>query len=353
MTALSVGVGAALFLLVAWDIVLTILHPSARGPLSYLTNRLSWVVVRGVLTGLGQRRHITAAGPLAMLANVLVWVGALWLGFALVYLPFVATLAYDAPGIGSKGIPEALYLSAVALTTVGFGDVVAPTDALRFVTVLEAASGLAAFTAAITYVISVYPLVSSIRGTALRLSDLQAETPEGAARLLLLGGEQELADVHRALIETHENLRRFPVLYYFHAPTLAESVDTVLRGSTTLYLVFRWGVKETAVTYRGTYGPALYRSLLRLIDDFEADYIGGVMREVDTPEPLDEAAAREWLSSARRGVAAVDPDAAADDGAVLEDLQAFLARAETFLFRLAAENKSEPRSLLQGNGAPE
>ncbi len=244
VTALSVVPGAVLVLLVAWDIVLTIFHPSARGPLSYLTDRFSWVLVRGVVTRLGLRRHITAAGPLAMLVNVLAWVGALWLGFALVYLPFVETLVYDAPGFGSKGIPEALYMSAVALTTVGFGDVVAPTAALRFVTVLEAASGLAAFTAAITYVISVYPLVSSIRGTALRLSDLQAATPEGATRLLLLGGEQELADVHRALIETHENIRRFPVLYYFHARTLAESVDTVLRGSATLYILFRWGSRR-------------------------------------------------------------------------------------------------------------
>jgi hypothetical protein len=276
VTVLSVGVGAALVALVAWDIVLTILHPSARGPLSYVTNRLSWVVVRELVTGLGRRRHITAAGPLAMLVNVLAWVGGLWLGFALIYLPFVETLAYDAPGFGSRGMPEALYLSAVAVSTVGFGDVVAPTDALRLITVLEAASGLAAFTAAITYVISVYPLVSSIRGTALRLSDLQVATPEGATRLLLVGGERELAEVHRALIETHENIRRFPVLYYFHAPTLAESVDTMLRGSAVLYLVFRWGIKEGAVVYRGAYGPALHSTLFRLIRDFEADYIGGV-----------------------------------------------------------------------------
>lgn len=102
VTVLSVGVGAALVALVAWDIVLTILHPSARGPLSYLTNRLSWVVVRELVTGLGRRRHITAAGPLAMLVNVLAWVGGLWLGFALIYLPFVETLAYDAPGCGSR-----------------------------------------------------------------------------------------------------------------------------------------------------------------------------------------------------------------------------------------------------------
>ncbi len=352
MTALSVAVGAALFLLVAGDIVLTILHPSARGPLSYLANRLSWVVVRNLFPRLGLGR-LTAAGPLAMLVNVLAWVGILWLGFALIYLPFVERLVYNAPGYGDKGIPEALYLSAIALTTVGFGDVVAHTDALRLVTVLESASGLAAFTAAITYVISVYPLVSSIRGTALRLSDLEAETPEGATRLLLVGGEHELVDVHRALIETHENIRRFPVLYYFHAPTLAESVDTMLRASTVLYLVLRWAIKEGAVASQGAYGPALHNTLLRLIDDFEQDYVGGRLLELEVPEPLDEAAARERLASARRGVAEVDPNAAAEPAAPTEDLRSFLARAETFLSRLAVENRSEHRPLLEGDGAPE
>ncbi len=130
-------------------------------------------------------------------------------------------------------------------------------------------------------------------------------------------------------------------------------MDTLLRGSAVLYLVFRWGIREGAVTSQAAYGPALQGSLLRLIDDFEADYIGGRLREVAIPEPLDEAAAREWLASARRGVAAVEPDAAAANEPVLEDLQSFLARAETFLFRLAAENRSEPRPLLEGDGAPE
>ena len=244
MSLLLVVVGASLVLLIAWDIVLTVLHPSARGPLSYLANRVSWAVVRDLLTLLKWRRRLQAAGPLAMLLNVLAWVGGLWLGFALIYLPFVKTLVYSAPGFGGKGAMEALYLSAVALTTVGFGDVVAQSDALRLVSVLESASGLAAFTAAVTYVISVYPLVSSIRGTALRLSDLNAGTPQGATRLLIANGLQELADLHRALIETHENIRRFPVLYYFHAPTLAESVDTILRSSAVLYLVSRWGLRR-------------------------------------------------------------------------------------------------------------
>ena len=353
MLVFSVALGGVLVLLVAWDIVLTVLHPSARGPLSYLANRVSWAVVRDLLTRLRWRQRLTAAGPLAMLLNVLAWVGGLWLGFALIYLPFVGSLAYDAPGIGAKGPLEALYLSAVALTTVGFGDVVAHTDALRLVTVLESASGLAAFTAAITYVISVYPLVSSIRGTALRLSDLEAERPHGATRLLLESGKDELAQLHRALIETHENIRRFPVLYYFHAPTLAESVDTILRSSAVLYLVFRWGIKQGEVAAADAHASALRQALFRLIDDFESDYIGRRLRDLELPEPLDEAAAYERLAVARAGVAEIEAGAAAREEAVSDEVQAFLARVETFLFRLAAENRTRPRALLEADEAPE
>ena len=45
-------------------------------------------------------------------------------------------------------------------------DLVAATDGLRLVTVLEAASGLAVITGAITYLLSVYPLVSQVRVAA-------------------------------------------------------------------------------------------------------------------------------------------------------------------------------------------
>ena len=36
-----------------------------------------------------------------------------------------------------------------------------------------------------------------------------------------------------------------------------------------------------------------------------------------------------------------------------EEGHRFLARVETFLFRLAAENRAEPRTLLEADAAPE
>ena len=93
---------------------------------------------------------------------MLTWLGGLLLGYALVYLQYVdAGLSYD-PSVtfGSRGPVEALYMSGVSLTTVGFGDVVATTDVLRLVTVTEAAGGFAVITGAISYLITVYPGVA-------------------------------------------------------------------------------------------------------------------------------------------------------------------------------------------------
>lgn len=60
------------------------------------------------------------------------WLVAVWLRFALIYLPSIEAFAY-APSVrfGERDLVDALYVSGVSLTTVGFGDVVAASDALR------------------------------------------------------------------------------------------------------------------------------------------------------------------------------------------------------------------------------
>ena len=63
--------------------------------------------------------------------------------------------------------------------------------------------------------LSVYPLVTETRATALWLGDLVGSHPVAAAASLAADdGAQDLARLHRSLIRIHQNLRRFPVLYY-------------------------------------------------------------------------------------------------------------------------------------------
>jgi hypothetical protein len=236
-----IGAGALVVGLVGWDIALTLLHPAARGPLSHRANRTAWRLVRAVSRS---RRVLSYAGPLAIAANMLLWVVGLWLGFALVYA-------------SGMDFGDAAYKSGEALTTVGFGDVEFEPEWLRYVAVFEAAGGLGAFTAAIAYVLSVYPLVTAIRASAL-FAQLSADA----------GDTSQAAVLTQRLIESHEHVKRFPVLYYFESGDEAESLTTLLKAAATMSAALRASGQESRAV-------PLERALNRLFDDLERDYIGG------------------------------------------------------------------------------
>ena len=326
LTAAAVAAGAVLVAAIGWDIALTVLHPGARGPLSYRANRAIWALVRALSAWLDSRRLLSFAGPLAMGANVVMWVSVLWLGFALVYFPFEA--AYDA-----------LYISGQSLTTAGFGDIVAEADAIRAISAFESGAGLGAFTAAIAYVLSVYPLVTAIRANALHVADLGIDGPEGATRVIATGGSSELAAQLRAMTESHEHLRRFQILYYFESGDENESLSRLLRAGCATYLVLRWGIDSARVPAAGVYGPAYERALNRLFSDLESDYVGGRRRHVESPEGLEEDEAAEILNEIRQGVRRAAPELVAygEDG--LEDLDRFLARAQAVTSAFAREHR--------------
>ena len=276
MDALLIVAGAGVVAAVGWDIALTLLHPAARGPLGDRVNRFAWGLVRATSR---TRRTLSYAGPLAIAANMLLWVVGLWLGFALVYA-------------SGMDIDEALYKSGEALTTVGFGDVEFDPEWLRYVAVFEAAGGLGAFTAAIAYVLSVYPLVTAIRASAL-FASLSADA----------GDTSQVAVLTQRVIECHEHVTRFPVLYYFESGDEAESMSTLLRGTASICAVLRESGEEARAV-------PLERALIRLFDDLERDYIGGRGRRVDFPtehaftaraESVISALAREHRQEARIG----------------------------------------------------
>ena len=241
MDALLVAAGALVVACVGWDIALTLLHPAARGPLGDRVNRAAWRLVRATSR---THRTLSYAGPLAIAANMLMWVVGLWFGFALVYA-------------SELDLGDAVYKSGEALTTVGFGDVGFEPEWLRYVAVIEAAGGLGAFTAAIAYVLSVYPLVTAIRASAL-FASLAAEA----------GDTSQAPVLTQRLIESHEHVKRFPVLYYFESGDEAESMTTLLRSAVSMTATLRESGEEA-------WAVPLERALTRLLDDLERDYIGG------------------------------------------------------------------------------
>ena len=263
-------------------------------------------------------------------------------GFALVYLPFIDRFSYsETVPFGSKGMAEALYVSGVSLSTVGFGDVVASSDTLRLVTVAESASGLAAITAAITYLLSVYPLVTRQRSAALHASDLGLTEPAQVVRVAV--GSSVLVDLQQALIEAHQNVTRFPVLYYFHPDQPEESMNRLLRAGIVVCLVLRWGVRQDDQRIPVVLGPALEATVRRVVNDYDANYVGGRSSSGGQPAPLDPAEAAVRLDRLRAEVDEAVPGLRATGQEVPKEFASFLAWAR------CAAGTSGPGARLRGS----
>ncbi|MGX5358206.1 potassium channel family protein [Kocuria sp. KH4] len=152
------------------DMYHSLLHPSGKGPISHAVMLGVWKASKA--TG---HRFGSTVGPAAMVAVVLLWVAMQGLGWALVYAPHL-------PGgfVYSSGIDparynvfvESLYVSLVTLATLGFGDVVATDPWVRMAAPLEALTGFALLTTALTWFTQVYPPLSRGRSLALELKGL-------------------------------------------------------------------------------------------------------------------------------------------------------------------------------------
>jgi hypothetical protein len=321
--------GTVMVLLVALDIGLTVLHPTVRGPLSLWLTRIVWRVLRHAAPSL--------VGPVALGLTFAVWVGGLWVGFALIYLPFEEGLRGAA---GAWGILDALYFSGESLTTVGFGDLAATSEVLRLVSVLEAACGLAAITAAITYLLSLFSVLSELRVAAARTSDLGAGEVRWAASLAMHGGPGEVRALQRDVIAAEEHLRRFPVLFFFD-PKEHNYAAALLEAGALVCAVLRWGVRADRLPYAADYGRGLERSLDRVMDAISADFVRGASEVA----PLDVAAAEHRLARMRAAVMELDPSLARDERPD-DEARRFLARVDHFLAELAAVHGTETRKVL-------
>lgn len=320
-----------------WDTVLTLLHPTGRGPLSHVANRATWRVVRAFTLRVLRGRRLSFAGPLSVTTNVASWPFLLWVGFALIYLPHLDAFRFD-PGaeMGGNGMLKALYLSGMALTTMGASDVVITSDVMRMVSIAEAATGFGAFSAAIAFVLSVYPLLTDLRDTGLRLADLGTLELHGAGRLIREAGADEMPSLVRELTQSHEQLKRFPVLYYFESGSREASLSALVRGSALLLLAVRC-VPTDVFPQRGVYADTMEHILDRLVGDLSADFVGGRLEGGASGSVTDEEAASYDISAL---CARLNSDAGLPVPEVSghRELSALLARAESVLSAVAHEH---------------
>lgn len=115
---------------------------------------------------------------------------------------------------------DALYVSGVALTTVGFGNVVPQDGLLRLALVIEGVIGFALLTASISWVLAIYPGLQRSRALAGRTLTLL----EGGDDPRLIAGDDSsvlavvLYDMSNQIGTTRIDLIQYPATFFFHAP---------------------------------------------------------------------------------------------------------------------------------------
>lgn len=221
----SAVLGVLLLALLGLDILLTIFPPLGHGgPVHRRQNQLAWSVFRL----LGRRSDgsvrptvMGLAGPLIAMMSVAVWGVWLVVGFALVYAPHSTSFSTTAAA-APDGWAEALYYSGYVATTLGLGDVVATTPALRLLTVVEAMAGFALFAVATSYVFSITRELATAGTLALELASFRGGG-DGRSQRARFGGEGDEAIARwteawaRSLFRMTHAHGQYPLLQFFRA----------------------------------------------------------------------------------------------------------------------------------------
>ncbi|WP_125777316.1 potassium channel family protein [Antribacter gilvus] len=231
LTVLATVAGVVLVLVAVRDVFDTLLHPSGQGRVSVVVTGLVWRVCRRL-----GARAARLSGPAAMASVTVVWVGCIVVGWALVYWPHLQTgfsYSTDLEPARRDDLVDAFYVSAVTLTTLGFGDVVPTVWWLRLVAPVEGLIGFALLTAGVSWILEVYPALARRRAVALQVHGLRLTR---TAELLDRIEPGMVAPVLRGLAAGINQVRvdfmQYEVIYYFvdphEATSLAASVPYAL-----------------------------------------------------------------------------------------------------------------------------
>ena len=211
--------GGALVLLALRDIFDVLFHPLGRGMVARR-------VVRGVAWAarqlpFGPSTIGLLAGPIGYIAVVATWAGLLAVGWALIFMPQLPSGFNFDPGLNPAehtGFLDALYISLVNLTSLGYGDISPASSLLRILGPVETMFGLGLLTASISWLISIYGSLSR-RDSLAHEVRLAKEAEERLGEKLADADpallETMLAGFAEQMIRTRRDVIHFPITHYF------------------------------------------------------------------------------------------------------------------------------------------
>jgi hypothetical protein len=257
--------GVVLIGLALRDIFDVLFHPLGRG---MITRR----VVRGMAALARRRPGQTGTlgllvGPLSFIAVVGTWAALLAVGWALVFLPQLPQgFNFDSQldPAAHSGFLDALYVSLVNLTSLGYGDISPAAALLRILGPIETLFGLGLLTASISWLLSIFGAISRRDSLAHevhlakqaeeRLGEKLADADTELLETLLAGFSEQLIRIRRDLIH-------FPIVHYFRT----EDEERALAG----LLPFLGSLAAEAAEENRPHSLRVRAEILRLaIDDF-------------------------------------------------------------------------------------
>lgn len=207
--------GLLVVVVALWDIFHTLWHPEGFGRIAQWTFRTVWWTTKRVMP----ERTRQLAGPIGVLGTVATWTALVVVGWALVYLPHMPEGFYFGSALKpalSSDLIASVYLSLVTVATLGFGDVIPADPLLRLLTPFEALLGFVLLTAAISWVLQVYPALGRRRSVAKRLSLLESRhSTEVVADGEVCVATRILETLTEGLIQVETDFLQYAESYYF------------------------------------------------------------------------------------------------------------------------------------------
>lgn len=227
------ALGFALLILLGVDVLITVFHPQGRGgPINRMQMTCVWTAFRSLAKwrGEGPRSDLLSfCGPILAVLTIITWGVVLVAGFVLIYYPFIGSFHVSPPAARPDGaLATAIYYSAYAASTLGVGDVVAPTAALKLLTIAESLTGFILIPISVTYVLSVYRDLSHATTLSLDLYGYFQRGTEQVWEDLSNAGQYGFSDwmdrTARDLLRITQAHSQYPILHYFHASDPAQAL---------------------------------------------------------------------------------------------------------------------------------
>ncbi len=254
--------GALLVLVALRDVFDTLFHPHGQGVVSEKLMRAVWRVTKRLARG--NHRMLSFAGPVAFITVIGTWGALVVIGFALIiwaHMPdaFAVTTQGSA---GQDSIIDAVYLSMVDLTSLGYGDIVPTTDLLRLLGPLETVIGLGLLTASISWLLLLYRVLSDYRSLSHEIAlliETEGSSQTGLAEIDPSVSAGVLADLTSRVVAMRDDFVHSPIAYYFHPrdprhalpvllPGLIEVVESCSAPDRAPALAFQARMLERAIT---------------------------------------------------------------------------------------------------------